>query len=54
MTGLMQLGEVNSTHGEGCKDSRVVFYRRRTRTRSELDSASDIGRRDIVTVTPRT
>ena len=45
MTGLTQSGEVKSTHDEGWKDFRVVLYRRRS-TRSELDSTSDVGRRD--------
>ena len=49
----MQLGEVNSIHDEGCEYSRVVLLmvRRRRKTRSELDSTSDVGRRDVVTAT---
>ena len=49
----MRAPTVNSTH-DGWKDSRVVLYRMGRKTRSELQFTSDVGRRDVVTVTSRT
>ena len=50
---LMRLGEVNSTHDRAGK-TRVGLEHRRRRTRRDLDSTSDVSRRDVVTVTSRT